>query len=84
MNKSEFIEKLTELTGFKKEKCEKINEILENHFIIGKNNKDKIIDDLMSKLSLTKEECDDIYNKAMSLIATGLKDKIINPFKSKD
>lgn len=43
MNKKEVIKKLGEVTNLSEEKCIIINDILEEHFIIGKNNKEKII-----------------------------------------
>jgi len=84
MNKSEVIKKIMEVTGLSEEKCLQINEVIENHFIIGKNNKEKIINDLKEKLNITEEMANDIYNKVMSVIASGIKDKLKNPFKSLD
>ena len=84
MNKSEVIKKIMEVTGLSEEKCLQINEVIENYFIIGKNNKEKIISDLIEKLKINKDMANDIYNKVMSVIAGGIKDKLKNPFKSLD
>ena len=41
MNKSEFIKQLSEKLGYDEGKCTIINDVLENHFIVGKNNTEK-------------------------------------------
>lgn len=80
MNKKEVIKKLGEVTNLSEEKCIIINDILEEHFIIGKNNKEKIISDISEKLETTREESENIYELAMSIIGSGIKDKLKNPF----
>lgn len=84
MNKKEFIKKLEELTNLDNNECIIINNILEDNFIIGKNNKEKIINNIMTKLSKTYEESEKIYELAMSIIGTGIKDKLKHPFKNQD
>lgn len=84
MNKKEFINKLMEVTGLTEEKCHEINEVIEKYFIIGKNNKEKILNDLKEKLNYTEKEADQLYNKVMDIITKEIKEKIINPFKSND
>lgn len=80
MNKKEIIKKLGEVTNLSEEKCIIINDILEEHFIIGKNNKEKIISDISEKLETTREESENIYELAMSIIGSGIKDKLKHPF----
>ena len=80
MNKKEVIKKLGEVTNLSEEKCIIINDILEEHFIIGKNNKEKIISDISEKLETTREESENIYELAMSIIGSGIKDKLKHPF----
>ena len=80
MNKKEVIKKLGEVTNLSVEKCIIINDILEEHFIIGKNNKEKIISDISEKLETTREESENIYELAMSIIGSGIKDKLKHPF----
>ena len=80
MNKKEVIKKLGEVTNLSEEKCIIINDILEEHFIIGKNNKKKIISDISEKLKTTREESENIYESAMSIIGSGIKDKLKHPF----
>lgn len=80
MNKKEVIKKLGEVTNLSEEKCIIINDILEEHFIIGKNNKEKIISDISEKLETTREESENIYELAMTIIGSGIKDKLKHPF----
>lgn len=80
MNKKDVIKKLGEVTNLSEEKCVIINDILEEHFIIGKNNKEKIISDISEKLETTREESENIYELAMSIIGSGIKDKLKHPF----
>lgn len=80
MNKKEVIKKLGEVTNLSEEKCVIINDILEEHFIIGKNNKEKIMSDISEKLKTTREESENIYESAMSIIGSGIKDKLKHPF----
>lgn len=80
MNKKEVIKKLGEVTNLSEEKCIIINDILEEHFIIGKNNKEKIISDISEKLEKTREESENIYELAMTIIGSGIKDKLKHPF----
>ncbi len=84
MNKKDVINKIKELTGFDDEKANTINDILENNLIVGKHGKEKITSELMERLSIREEEADKIYNTCMSIITSGVKDKILNPFKSQN
>lgn len=84
MNKEKFIRELENVTGLDNNKCTIINSILEDHFIIGKNNKEKIINDIMNQLQITNEKAQNLYESVMSIIGTGIKDKLKHPFKSND
>lgn len=84
MNKDKVIKELERVTGLDNNKCIIINSILENHFLFGKNNKEKIIHDIMVQLQMTNEQAEQIYNSAMSIIGNGIKDKLKHPFKSQD
>ena len=53
-------------------------------FFVGKKNKDKIINKFCEVLNINEEKAEDIYNKVMEIISTGIKDKILHPFKSQD
>ena len=72
MNKKEVIKKLGEVTNLSEEKCIIINDILEEHFIIGKNNKEKIINDIIQKLQLEYKEADELYNICIENILKGI------------
>lgn len=84
MNEEKFMKELENVTGLDTNQCTIINSILENHFLLGKNNKEKIINDVMLQLQMTKKEAEEIYEAAMSIIGTGIKDKLKHPFKSQE
>lgn len=65
-------EKLMHTTGRPENECEIINEILNSRFIIGHNQKDKIVSDFMEKLSLTNAEADALYNQCAEVIVKGI------------
>lgn len=84
MNKTGFIKELSEKLGYDEEKSTLINSVIEDHFIVGKNNKEKILTDLMEKVGVSQEDADKIYNTAMEIFAKSVKDKILHPFKKND
>ena len=65
-------EKLKEVTKRSDEEIVIIEEILNNHFIVGKNNKEKIIADFKEKLNITDEEADNLYNQCSEIIVKGI------------
>lgn len=84
MNKSEFIKLLEEKSERNENDCLIVSEILERHFIIGKKNKEKIINELQEKLSLSFNEANELYNIISKIIINGIKESLIHPFKSKN
>lgn len=82
MNNQEFIRKLEEKTNYNEEKCVIINNVLENHFIVGRKNKQKIVNELISN-SFTEDEAENIYDIAMNIILGEIKNKIKHPFSKK-
>lgn len=82
LNKREFISELAHELSYPEEKCMLINEILESNFFISKKNKDKIIEALIQKLDIHKEEAINIYNTAIMIIKKEVKNKLKHPFKS--
>lgn len=68
-------EKLKQLTNRSDEEVAIIDEILNNHFIIGRNNKKMIIEDFKEKLNLTDEEADNLYNQCSEIIVKGIFNK---------
>lgn len=83
MNKKKFIKTLQEKTNYSEEQCITINQVLENTFIIGKNNKQQIIDDLMQN-SFTEDDAENIYDISKNIIISEIKNKIKHPFKTKN
>lgn len=65
-------EKLKELTNKNDNEINIIDEILNNHVVIGKNNKEKIIADFKEKLNLNDEEADNLYNQCSEIIIKGI------------
>ena len=65
-------EKLKELTNRSDDEVTIIDEILNNHFIVGRNNKEKIVADFKQKLNLTDEEADNLYNQCSEIIVKGI------------
>ena len=84
MNKREFIEELSKQTGYDEEKCTKINEIIEDTFLVGKKNKEKMIANFIEKLGINEDEANTIYESSMQIIGNNLRDKLKHPFKSQD
>ena len=81
MNKSEFIKVLSEKLGYDEEKCTVINSIVEDHFIVGKNTKEKLLADFVEKLGVSQEEADKIYNVVAETVSDGIFGKIKRIFK---
>ena len=84
MNKNGFIKELSKQTGYDEQKCILINNVIENYFIFGKKNKDKIIKDLQVKANLNEDDAENVYDIAMKIITREIKNKLRHPFKSKD
>ena len=83
MNKSKLIKRLKEETDYSEDRCVLVNDILENNFIIGRKNKQKIINDLILK-NFTEDEAENIYDISINIIMSEIKNKIKHPFKSKN
>ena len=83
MNKKDVLEKLKSELSLDEETIKKIESVFEKNFLVGKNNKEKILDDLMKKVNIDRKTADKIYNKFMDVIGNGIKDKIIGIFKKK-
>ena len=84
MNKTGFIKKLSKQTGYDEEKCIIINSVMENYFIFGRKNKDKIIKDLQIKVTLTEDDAENVYDIAMKIITGEIKNKMRHPFRNQD
>lgn len=64
--------KLMEITGRNEEECMKIDKVLNSHFLIGHNQKDKIVNDFCSELGIGIDEADELYNQCMETIVKGI------------
>ena len=84
MNKKGFILKLKEKLNYNEEKCIKINEILEDTFLIGKKNKEKMIERFIEEINVDEDEANNIYETTMNIVCSGIKDKIKHPSKDLD
>lgn len=84
MNKSEFIRKLSNETGYSIEECTIINDILESNFFISKQSKSVIIEYIMDKLNIGKESAENIYYTSIDILKREIKNSLKHPFKSKD
>ena len=84
MNKSGFIKEIEKQTQRDSRDCIIIADCFDEHFFIGKKNKEKTVNDLMEKLEISYEEADEIYNIVSKIITTAIKDKLKHPFKGND
>lgn len=84
MNKKGFIKELSKQTGYDEEKCILINNVIENYFIFGRKNKDKIIKDLQTKASLNEDDSENVYDISMKIITEEIKNKLKHPFKNQN
>lgn len=81
MNKTDFIKELSNRTGYNEDRCLQINNIIEETFLIGKKNKEKMINDFENKLSINEDEANKIYEIAMNIISSEIKNKLKHPLK---
>ena len=65
-------ERLKELTKRSDEEVAIIDEILNSHFLIGKNNKKSIIADFKEKLNLNDKQADELYNQCSEIIVKSI------------
>ena len=84
MNKTYFLNQLQEETKLSEKDVLVVSSILDDHFVFGKKNKDKIVNDIIEKLNVSSDKAEEIYNITMSIISSNIKDKLKHPFKSQD
>lgn len=84
MNKRGFIKKLSERLNYTEDTCIIINDILENNFFISRKNRDKIIQELVSRLDVSEVEAANIYETAKTILNNEIKRKIKHPFGSQE
>lgn len=81
MNKKEFTRQLSQRIDYPLEKCGIINDILDEYFLIGKNNKKKIIRELIISLKIEEIEANMIYETSIEIITKSIRNKLKHPFK---
>ncbi len=84
MNKKEFVNELSSKLSYPQNKCIIINDILESNFFISKRNKDIIIKELIFKLNISLEESQRIYDTAIGIVVSEVKNKLKHPFTSRN
>lgn len=67
-NKETIVSELLTKTNYTKKTCEAIFEVLENHGTIGRKNKEKMIDDFIEQLKISRKDADTLYNTCMEII----------------
>lgn len=80
MNKTGFIKELSKQTGYDEQKCNLINNVIEDYFIFGRRSKEKIIKDLQIKVSLNEDDSENVYDIAIKIIIEEIKNKLKHPF----
>ena len=84
MNKTGFIKELSKKVNLSEDECYRINDILEDNFIFGKSNKEKIINTIKEKLGFSDEVANKIYDAVMEIASSSIKNKILHPSKGND
>lgn len=84
MNRGEFINELENRIRLSREKCSLVCDVFERYVFWKEKNREKIIDDLMTEIDISKDEASDIYEKVLGIIGDGVKNSILHPFRSKD
>ena len=80
MNKEKFLKELANKTGLGEEKCSLINGVIEDTFLVGIKNKEKMIDLFKEKLNIGKDEAENIYEVSMGILSSEVVNKIKHPF----
>jgi len=80
MNKTSLIETINEKTNYSKEKCKKIVDLTEECPLVGKKNKERLINIFKEELKINEEEAKRLYDQIVSILKKEIKYKIIHPF----
>lgn len=82
MNKEYVLNKINEELNLSEDKLAILDSILDENSLIGKTNKEKMINEFVSKLDVTTEEAEKYYETVSKVIMTAIKHKITHPFGS--
>lgn len=80
MNNADFISELSKRANISEEDSVRIIEIIEENFLVGNKNKDKITELLITELNFDNQKADEIYDVLGDILAGGIKEKIKNLF----
>lgn len=80
MRKYQFIERLSQQAGISIEEATTVNDIIEEHSLIGKKSKAAATSEIATALNVDATRADEISNTAYDIIGAALKDKIKHPF----
>ncbi len=83
MNRSGLVKEIQKKTGYDEVKSNYVVDVLEETFIVGKNNKEKMIADLIEKVHVDEEEANKIYEAYIETVGNGIKQSIKNFFTGK-
>lgn len=84
MNKKEWLRELQTETGYSEEKCLQVNEIIESQIWFGKRGRETVITKFIEEFHLEQTEAEKLYEISQKIIATGFKNSIQHPFRSKE
>lgn len=84
MRKYQFIERLAQKTGLTQEEATKVNDIIEEHSLIGKKSKAAATAEIGEALNVDATRADEISNTAYDIIAEAMKNKLKHPFGGRD
>lgn len=84
MSKRKYIKELSKELNCNFEYANKISDILEDNFLLGKKNKDKIINMFIREFNISIDEANKIYDISYSVIMKEIGNKLIHPFKNLD
>lgn len=83
MRKHDFIERLANEAQITVEEATVVNDIIENHSLIGHKSKAAATEEMATLLNVDLTRADEISNTAYSIIASAMKDKLKHPFSPK-
>ena len=76
MDEEQVLAAIKEKTGLSDEQVDKVNEVIDEYFILGKDNKDKIVAGIKEKLGIDDARADEIYDAVMGIIGGGIVNKV--------
>lgn len=82
MNKTMFIKKIMEEANLSENESTLVNSILEDNFFLSKSNKPIIISKIEEAINVDSDRALEIYNIAINIIKTSIKNRLIHPFKN--